>query len=65
MVAYSDWVSVCRSEADRQGADMNDFETNSMVVEVAGAVWRDRKDEIESANRSRAKEIARDEISVS
>jgi hypothetical protein len=65
MVAYENWVSVCRSEADRQGADLNDFEVNSMVVSVAGEVWRDRKDEIERANQTRAKEIARSELTVS
>jgi len=65
MVAYENWVSVVRSEADRQGANLNDFETNSMIVEVAGAVWRDRKDEIRRANRTRAEEIARDEVTVS
>lgn len=65
MVAYETWVSIVRSTADRKGANLSDFETNSDLVSVAGAIWRDRKDEIKASSERQAREIADGEVSVS
>lgn len=64
MVDYSTWVSIVRSEADRQGADLTAFEENSAVVKVAAEVWNDRKGELSSASRTSAERVAGEEVSV-
>lgn len=65
MVEYATWVSVVRSTAGAKGANLNDFETNSTVIQVAAEIWRDRKQEIQAASRSKAEEIAGSEVNVS
>lgn len=65
MVAYETWVSIVRSDADRKGANLSDFETNSDLVSVAGAIWRDRKAELKDATEQEARGIADEEITVS
>lgn len=64
MVEYSTWVSIVRTEAASQGADLDEFETNSDVVSVAAAVWRDRKQELQQADGRTAEQIAAQEVSV-
>lgn len=64
MVDYSTWVSTVRTEAAEQGADLNDFETNSDVVSVAASIWNDRKDELQQATGREAEQIAGDEVNV-
>lgn len=64
MVAYERWVAIVRSTAARKGANLQDFETNSDLVSVAGAVWRDRKAELVEASETQAEEIADREVSV-
>lgn len=64
MVDYEQWVGIVRSVAGAKGADLSDFDTNSQLVSVAAAVWRDRKPEIQSASQSRARGIADGEVNV-
>lgn len=65
MVSYSTWVSIVRSEAGRQGADLSDFETNSDVMSVAGDIWNDQKGLLQEASKNRAEDVARSEVNVS
>lgn len=65
VVKYPTWVSVVRTEVSKQGANLNDFSTNSDVVSVAAAVWNDRKNELESMSRSEAETVATQEVDVS
>lgn len=64
MVSYETWVSIVRSTADRKGANLSDFSTNSDLVSVAASVWRDRKGELQAASEGTAKEIAEGEVTV-
>lgn len=64
MVEYSTWVSIVRTEATAQGADLHDFEKNSELIKVAAAVWNDRKQELQNASGPKAKRIAKAEVSV-
>lgn len=64
MVSYEQWVGIVRDVASRKGADLSDFGTNSDMVSVAAAIWRDRKTEIKQASQSRAKKIADGEVTV-
>lgn len=64
MVEYSTWVSIVRTEATEQGADLSDFETNSDLISVAAAVWNDRKAELQAASGREAEQIASAEVSV-
>lgn len=64
MVAYEQFVKTVREEAESQGADLSDFETNSDLVSVAGSIWRDRKGEIRQASPTEARRIASEEVTV-
>ena len=64
MVDYSQWVSIVRSEAERKGADLTEFEENSAVVSVAAAVWNDRKQELQESSRDEAEAVASAEVNV-
>lgn len=64
MVEYSTWVSIVRTEATEQGADLSDFETNSDLVSVAASIWNDRKQELQNASGSVAENIAAEEVTV-
>jgi hypothetical protein len=63
MVKYETWVSLVHEEARKQGAQSGFHESQSMVS-VAADIWNDRKDEIRSASRHEAENIAAAEIDV-
>jgi len=65
MVEYNQWVSIVRTEAVSQGAELNDFEENSNVVSVSADIWNARKNEIQKASGREAEGIAAEEVSVS
>lgn len=65
MVNYETWVSVVRTEANRQGADLRQFDENSNVVSVAADIWNDRKQELQNATEREARRVAEGEVNVS
>jgi hypothetical protein len=64
MVDYSKWISIVRTEAASQGAELSDFEENSNIVSVGAEIWNDRKQELKNATGREAENIAQEEISV-
>lgn len=64
MVTYSEWVGIVRSTAERKGADVSDFETNSAIVSVAADLWRQNKTDLERMGRSAARGFADGEVTV-
>lgn len=64
MVSYEQWVSIARSVADRKGARLDEFEKNSELISLAADIWNDRKQELQNASKSQAKNVADEEISV-
>lgn len=64
MVQYSDWVSIVFDVAKAQGYRAS-FGNNSEVVQVAAAIWNDRKAELQAASRSAARRVAEEEVTVS
>ena len=64
MVQYHDWVGIVRSTAERKGADLSKFDSNSDVIAVAADIWNDRKTEISPASRTKAQEIADEEVTI-
>lgn len=63
MVEYETWVSIVRETAGRKGADLSDFETNSMVISVAASIWNDRPD-LKTATKGAARQVADEEVTV-
>lgn len=62
MVEYSTWVRIVRLAADRKGANLNDFETNSEIVSVAASIWNDEP--VASMTQQEASELADEEVAV-
>lgn len=63
MVEYETWIGLCFQSARSKGFEAT-FQDNASVVSVGAAVWQDRKQELRSASKSTAREIADDEITV-
>lgn len=67
MVNYTEWFSIVREVAISKGANLEGAGTqseNQALAQVAGEIWNDRKAQLESASRSKARSIAEKEISV-
>lgn len=65
MVSYQAWVSTVFETAKDGGAQFESIDDGGKVIDVAATVWNDRKAELKTATRSEARDIARQEISVS
>lgn len=62
MVAYETWVSIVRLAAERDGANLHDFETNSEIVSVAAELWNEFP--VDDMNQQEASELADSEVTV-
>lgn len=80
MVAYQEWTQIAFNVAKARGFDparpgrqrtlaggrsFSKDNPNAQAVAVFAEIWNERKDEIKSASRSEAREIAQDEVTIS
>jgi len=65
MVSYQTWTSLLFEEAKKAGAQYSDISDGAETVEVAAAIWNERKNELKRATTAEARNIARQEITVS
>lgn len=61
MVSYQKWTSIVFDVVREKGGSTSEAET---IIEVGSAIWNDRKEELNTATVSEAKNVARQEISV-
>lgn len=64
MVSYHSWVSIVFDTAKSKGAKIESTEDSRPVMSTAAEIWNDRKDELDTASESKAKQIATEEITV-
>jgi hypothetical protein len=67
MVSYQTWTAIAYEAAKAQGATLEGPQTastNRELLSVIAEIWTDRKDELSTATRTEAREIADQEISV-
>lgn len=63
MVTYQTWTSIAFDVASSKG--MNSSQENSAdLVSVVADVWNDRKDELDTATKAQARQIAQEEITI-
>lgn len=68
MVSYQRWTSICYEVAREKGAQLSGEGTqqeNQNLVSVIAEIWNDRKETLNTATVTEAKELAQREISVS
>jgi len=65
MVSYQTWTSVAFEVAEEKGAQIKGSGSVATdLISVAADIWNERKDELSTATRSEARQIALQEISV-
>jgi hypothetical protein len=68
MVSYQRWTSVAYEVAKSKGANLEGTGTqtnNQDLIRVISEVWNDRKGELSTATVAEARDIARQEVTVS
>lgn len=63
MVKYQEFVGIVFEVAQEKGFDSS-FQENASAVQTAAAIWQDRKQQLRSASKSTAKQIAAEEVEV-
>lgn len=65
MVSYQTWTSLVFEVAKAEGAQFESIADGAVVIgDVASPVWSERKEELKTATRSEARNIARQEVEV-
>jgi hypothetical protein len=65
MVSYQAWTSILFEVVKEEGAEFENISDGGEVVSVGADVWQERKTELRTATRAEARDIARQEVSVS
>lgn len=65
MVTYPTWTSIVFDVAKAEGAQFKGIADGAVVIEdVAAPIWSERKEELQTASRPEARDIARREVEV-
>lgn len=65
MVSYPQFTSIVFDVATAEGAQFAGISDGQEVIGVAAEIWDERKDELSTATRSEARDVARQEVEVS
>lgn len=65
MVSYQTWTSIAFEVADEKGAEYENIAEGGQAISIFAEIWRERQVELESATRTEARDIARQEIVTS
>lgn len=64
MVSYQTWTSVVFDVVKSHGGEFDSIDDGAEVVEIVADIWRDRADELKTATKAEARNIALQEIEV-